>query len=200
MNPLFTIGHSNLTDEGFGSLLKRHEVEAIADVRSSPYSQFHPQFNRETLRASLEKIAVDYVFLGRELGARRQERDCYNGNRVDYELVAALPLFQTGIVRILKGASKLRLALLCAEREPLECHRCILVARNLQSHGLDILHILGSGEAEPHNKTEERLLKLHGLENEELFRSRRSLLDEAYARQAARIAYEETKTPDNTLP
>ena len=83
MNPaankteIFTIGHSNHELPRFTALLKQHRIDVLTDVRSQPYSQFNPQYNRETLATSLKNIDINYIFLGTELGARRNERECY---------------------------------------------------------------------------------------------------------------------------
>src|SRR4051812_26369658 len=130
MVELFTIGHSTHTAEKFLDLLRIHRIEAIGDVRSSPFSAWTPQFNRPALEASLRAASVQYVFLGDELGARRAEREVYLGGVARYERIAKVAAFQSGLDRVRKGAQKYRLALMCAEKDPLECHRTILVCRN----------------------------------------------------------------------
>lgn len=191
---VFTIGHSNLSVEEFLSRLQRHSIQAVADVRSSPYSQRNPQFNRELLEESLSRRGIRYVFLGEELGARRHERDCFVNGRAEYPLIARTPAFQRGLQRVAAGASKLRIVLMCAEREPLECHRCILVAPRLQTLGLAVQHILGDGAIENHVETERRLLRALGLSEMDLFASPKELIEQAYQRQGERIAYQEEAT------
>jgi len=102
---LHTIGHSNHGSAAFVDLLRRHAIDAIADVRSSPYSRVAPQFNREPLATLLRSRGIQYVFLGRELGARREERDCYVGSQARYDLIAKSRLFREGIERVLAGAA-----------------------------------------------------------------------------------------------
>lgn len=119
---LYSIGHSNHSIERFLELLGQHGIEAIADVRSSPYSRHSPQFNREVLEIALKEREIAYVFLGMELGARRHEQDCYTDGRVDYERIPATEAFQHGISRLIDGASRMRVAMLCAEKDPLTCH------------------------------------------------------------------------------
>ena len=104
MPELFTIGHSTHSWEKFLELLRQHRIEAVADVRSSPFSQFNPHFNRETLRHALRQQGISYVFLGEELGARRSEPECYVNGRVDYSLIARTPAFIHGLT----GSSKAR--------------------------------------------------------------------------------------------
>ena len=188
--PVFNIGHSNLEFAKFVALLKRHSIQAIADVRSSPYSQYNSQFNRESLQRSLQEHGVSYVFLGEELGARRSERECYIDGRADYALIARAPAFQRGIERVLQGAAKMRVALVCAEKEPLDCHRCILVSPHLRAHGLAVFHILADGTLESHEQTETRLLHLFALPERELFRSPEEIVAEAYKLQGDKVAYQ----------
>ena len=103
---IYTIGHSDNSIEGFISLLKQHGITAVADVRSAPYSRFHPHFNKDSLSSSLEKENIAYVFLGKELGARPDDSACYENGRVDFERLAERAEFKIGLERILKGSEK----------------------------------------------------------------------------------------------
>jgi len=194
--PIFTIGHSNHDLEHFLFLLDRHEIDAVADVRSSPFSKFNPHFNREPLSKALSNCGIKYVFLGDELGARRSEEECYSENRVDYELVATLPQFKKGIERLLDGATKMRVAMMCAEKDPLTCHRSILVARYLDRVPGNIMHILANGEIEEHESAERRLLNECQLGAPDLFVSEKERLSLAYAKRAREIAYVEPATSE----
>lgn len=186
---LLTIGHSDHELPAFIDLATRHGISAIADVRSQPYSRLHPQFNREPLSEILHRRGVSYVFLGKELGARRVEREAYRGRQAAYDLVARLPAFRQGLDRVRKGMVTHRVALLCAEKDPLTCHRTILVCRQLRGEPIDIAHVLEDGSLETAEQAESRLLELAGLPSGDLFLSREQLVDQAYDRQAARIAY-----------
>jgi len=188
---VYTIGHSNHPIENFIDLLRQHGITAIADVRSSPYSRHNPQFNMKALAAALKKAGIAYVFLGEELGARPKDPACYNNGSVDFGRLAAREQFQRGIERVLKGSKKYRLALMCAEKEPLDCHRTILVCRHLAQRGVRVKHILADGAIEDHRQTEARLLKAAGLEPT-LFAAGSNdsqVLEQAYARRAEEIAY-----------
>lgn len=191
---LFTIGHSSHRAEVFLTLLERHAIEAVADVRSTPYSRRHPQFNRKTLAATLEAHGIHYVFLGEELGARAKDPSVYRDGKVDYERLAATELFRTGIERLLDGAKQYRIAVMCAEKEPLDCHRAILVARELARRGASVRHILANGEVETHEELEERLLRRVRREPLPLFAAedRAAALELAYAVRGRAIAYPAT--------
>jgi uncharacterized protein (DUF488 family) len=186
---LLTIGHSTHELPVFLGLLEQHRISAVADVRSQPYGRFVPQFNRESLQAALRQAGIHYAFLGVELGARRKERECYKDGKARYELISRSTAFADGLSRIRSGIKDSRIALMCAEKDPLTCHRTILVCRALKHDDLDIQHILADGSIESMNETENRLLSILGLPEEDLFRSREEMLEEAYERQGERIAY-----------
>lgn len=188
---LFTIGHSDHELPDFLSLVARHAITAIADVRSQPYSRFHSQFNREVLTEALRKEGVQYVFLGNELGARRAERESYRGKQARYDLIAKLPAFQEGLARLRKGMLTHRIALMCAEKDPLTCHRTILICRHLRSSGLEIVHILEDGTVETHAQAELRLLELAAPPGA-LFCPRDVLIEQAYDAQGDEIAFTES--------
>jgi uncharacterized protein (DUF488 family) len=193
---LFTIGHSDHEMAKFVALLQQHGVTAIADVRSQPYSRFTPQFNRETVAEALKRAGVHYVFFGRELGARRSERESYRNGQARYELIKDLPAFQEGLDRIRRGVATQRITLMCAEKDPITCHRTVLVCRQLRQEPFDIRHILEDGTIETQEQSESRLLDLAGLPPGNLFQSRAELIEQAYEVQAQKIAYTETTDSD----
>lgn len=161
---VFTVGHSNHSIETFLDLLRRNGVTAIADVRSHPYSRRFPHFSQAPLRDALRSAGISYVFLGEQLGARPTNRSCYVDDQARYELIATTEEFTNGIERVVKGSERHQIALMCAEQDPIICHRAILVCRHLRNTGLTIQHILKNGEVELHEHLEERLLKLHNLD------------------------------------
>lgn len=154
MAEIFSIGHSSHSTETFLALLRRQKISAVADVRSIPYSRRHPQFGRETLAASLRSARISYAFLGVELGGKRPGLGLAD--------IAGTPEFLAGLERLRDGAARHRVAFMCAEREPLDCHRTILVARHLRAPGLAIRHILADGTVEAHEATERRLAERMG--------------------------------------
>lgn len=186
---IYTIGHSNHAIERFIALLRQHGIQAVADVRSTPYSRFNPQFRREPLAGSLSDAGIRYVFLGEELGARSQDPSCYDDNRVSYAKLARSALFQSGLERLISGQQEYRIAILCAEKEPLDCHRTILVTRELERSGVPVTHILADGTLEPNSQTMARLVADMKLGETDLFRDERKLIEEAYDARAAQVAY-----------
>lgn len=186
---VYTVGHSTHTIDKFLDLLERNGVTALADVRSSPFSRHNPQFNKDVLSAELKKRGIAYVFVGKELGARSDDLSCYEGGKVRYSRLAKTSIFKSGIERVLHGAQKYRIALMCAEKEPLDCHRTLLVSRALEQRGASIVHILADGSTETQTQTMSRLLDLVGLPQEDLFRSRDELIAEACELREKKIAY-----------
>jgi uncharacterized protein (DUF488 family) len=155
---LYTVGHSNHAIEHFLALLRRHGVETVADVRSRPYSRFVPHFGKERLALFLEAQGLGYLFLGQELGGKPPIGEA-NAPALTYQVRVAQPEFRQGVDRLLRAVGTNRVALLCRERDPLECHRFHLICRYLRPQGLDIRHILPTGEAERQPATERRLLE-----------------------------------------
>ena len=184
---VLTIGHSNHPLEAFMELLCRHRVTALADVRSAPYSRFNPHFNREPLAATLKARGIRYVYLGRELGGRSDDPDACEDGHIRYDRLARTDRFKDGLDRVARGAAEHRIALMCAEKEPLDCHRTLLVGRALDERGVKVEHILADGRLEPHAMAMDRLLARCDLDPEgDLFRRqqpREELIAEAIARQ-----------------
>ena len=187
---ILTIGHSTHSLEAFVNLLKAHSVGAVADVRSTPYSRYSPHFNRESLRSTLQQHQIRYVFLGRELGARSDDPACYENGRVQYNRLAQTELFQRGIERVESGSNAYRIALMCAEKDPLDCHRSILVAQALYRNGTPVQHILADGRLEDHESSITRLLDTLGFRTDNTFpQMQADLVEQALERQEHKIAF-----------
>ena len=143
---ILTVGHSNHGIDDFLALLRRHAVDVLVDVRSQPYSRFAHQFNRENLAPVVTNAGLRYLFLGEELGGRQLGKIADHQERLAaYDRIAVLPAFQRGIERVLTGAQEYRIALLCAEEDPTECHRRVWVARALRERGAEVAHLRGDG-------------------------------------------------------
>jgi uncharacterized protein (DUF488 family) len=189
-HPILTIGHSRHSLERFLSLLDAAQVTAVADVRSAPASRFSPQFNKNALAASLAQRGIAYLFLGKELGGRPERPELYTQGRADYEKMAAAAEFRAGLAQLLDAAERHRVAAMCAEADPLDCHRCLLVGRVLAEAGRDVAHILASGEIASQAEIEDRLLETEHLADDDLvMRSRAARLVEAYRSRNRKVAY-----------
>ena len=188
---VFSIGHSNHSSKSFLALLDMHLIEAIIDVRSAPYSGYTPHFNHDFLRDMLEDHKIGYYFLGGELGGRPADRGCYDAEgRVQYDLVSETDLFQDGIRSAIRLAEDVPIALMCTEKDPLECHRTLLVSNTLSQNGICIQHILADGRLESHDASMDRLLNTLKLPPYgDLFRSRDEVIEEALFQQAQKVAY-----------
>jgi uncharacterized protein (DUF488 family) len=195
LNILYTIGHSNHKIEDFLSLLKMHSINCIVDVRSTPYSHYNTQFNRESLVKELLNVNIEYIYLGNQLGARASGTHCYNSNSVNFEYLAKTDQFHIGLESLKDISSKYQSALMCAEKDPIECHRFILICRNLKNSGFHIKHILSDGSIEDNLDTERRLIKMLKIEPTlfEPTKTKNELTDQAYEQQASNIAYDSSK-------
>jgi uncharacterized protein (DUF488 family) len=155
MPELFTIGHSNHALETFLALLQRHIIDCIADVRSQPYSRYAPHFDASNLKSALRDAGVAYVPLGRELGGRPDEETMYDpAGHVLYGRVAESAIFREGIERLERGSREHRVAMMCSEENPADCHRHLLVARVLTERGTAVTHIRGDGRMESYEDVE----------------------------------------------
>jgi uncharacterized protein (DUF488 family) len=169
-----TIGHSTHSIERFIDLLKNGGVELLVDVRSMPWSRRHPQFGKERLAKSLEAAGLSYVWEGAALG----------GKGGSYIEAAARPNFIEALDRLIDRAKTTTVCLMCAEKEPLDCHRTVLVSRRLAERGAAIEHLLADAGTHPHHDVEEMLLARKG--GSDLFDDRAQLLARAYdARERA---------------
>jgi len=149
MITVLTIGHSRHAADRFLALLRSHEISQLVDVRSQPCSKWAPHFDRSDLASWLGAAAVDYVFLGRQLGGRPEGREFYrHDGTVDYDLRSGAFDFVDGIARLVALAQDRLTAILCAEEDPTRCHRRLLVAPALVRAGAAVVHIRGDARLE----------------------------------------------------
>ncbi len=184
---IYTIGYSAFDINEFISTLKTYGVTAVSDVRSSPYSKFKPEYNKEYLSKKLKENNIQYVFLGDYLGARFKEKTVYINGTVNFELASKLDSFKIGTQRLVEGSKKYTIVLLCAEKDPIECHRSILIAKNI-SDMFSVFHIHADSSIESHKQLENRLEKRFGFDQAFLLGD---TLKRAYDKQANKIAYAE---------
>jgi len=194
MSKLFTIGYSGLNEAEFARHLVNNDINVVCDVRSTPYSIYKPAFSRRPFREFLNASAIKYIFLGEQLGARPKDRSCYVDGQATYERIASTTLFNEGLDRLRAGVERLNLALVCSERDPIECHRAILVCRNMPDLRSSISHIHTDGRVESQEDFEERLVGYHNTAPPPLLRRPGDWKDAvslAYQRQGEAIAYRE---------
>ena len=190
-NILYTIGHSNHTINHFIGLLECHKINMVVDVRSAPYSRYSSQFNKKVISVALKEADIQYMFWGNELGARPDVTECYEGGRVDFKRIAERKEFKDALALLLEAIEKHHIALMCAEKEPLECHRTVLICRKLKENNLSIKHILEDGTIEDHHDTERRLVKMLKIEPT-LFeppKKESDLIEQAYDQQSKNISH-----------
>ena len=177
---LYSVGHSNHELSTFLDLLVRNGVEVVADVRTAPFSRYSPQYNRENLSREMRSRGIGYVFLGRELGGRPTGDEYYDADgHVRYDRLAMSDLFETGLRRLLQGARIHRVAMLCSEGDPAQCHRHLLIARVLEERGIGVSHIEPDGSICDYRSVAERTPMQRTLfdgEEESQWRSPRSVL------------------------
>lgn len=175
-------------------MLNQYRIEVVADVRSSPYSRYNPHFNHNVLHRMLEDVGIEYKFFGSELGGRPRDRSCYDDHgRVQFGRLASTDHFDDGIRDIMRAADDSRVALMCSEKEPLNCHRTLLIAKALEERGVSVAHILADGSLEAHEATMDRLLDAFKLPHHgDMFRTRVEVIDDAIDRQVSKVAYVDT--------
>jgi uncharacterized protein (DUF488 family) len=157
MQPNYSVGYGQRPVGSFLNLLRAHRVRVVADVRSSPFSRHHPSFSRHALRSLLEEDGLHYVFMGDELGGRPGDPGVYVDGRVDYARCRALPSFQAGLRRLVELSQEARVAIMCAEERPEECHRTKLVGEALAGLGVPLFHLDEHGNPCSHRSVIARL-------------------------------------------
>lgn len=200
MTTAYTLGHSNRSVDELVAVLTSAGINVVCDVRSHPFSRMAPQFNKDALKKSLNGARIRYLFLGKELGGRPTDPALYDKDgRASYSCMALNPMFGEGVERVLSGLAKGYVpALLCSEKDPMQCHRALLIGRELERRGVRVVHLHDSARTETQQILENRLIKhlhlhpdlLHG-------ETPASLVERAYEVQAGRVAYLEKREEHN---
>jgi uncharacterized protein (DUF488 family) len=185
---IWTIGHSNHSAVRFIDLLQGTGIDCVADVRSTPFSRRNPQFSQKALAASLRDAGIEYWFLGDGLGARPKDPGCWQDGKVSYARIAASAAFQEAVHALIEASHAKRIALMCAEKEPLDCHRTILVGRALAQRDTELAHIHADGRIESQGELEQRLLHL-AKEQVDLLSSQEAALARAYEKRGGQMAF-----------
>jgi uncharacterized protein (DUF488 family) len=193
MRTVLTIGHSNHSYEEFLRLLRGAGITAVADVRSSPFSRHQPQFNKTELKQELKLDKIEYVFLGDELGGRPKDKTLFCEGVADYEKMALTQKFQKGLDRISEGSKKFKIALMCSEHDPLDCHRCLLVGRALKSRGIHVTNVLFNGSQKSQDEIEDELVEMLKQNGADLFPD--DQISSAYRDRSLKVAFSEVERP-----
>jgi len=143
---IYTIGHSNITRGSFIEILKSFEIQLVVDVRSSPYSKFVPNFNRENLKTALNDCDIKYLFLGDKIGGKPKDKRYYQDGKVDYSLIAKSSHYTEGIDKIIELDNDNNMVLMCSEEDPYNCHRHDLITQSVVKKGLEVVHIRKNGK------------------------------------------------------
>ena len=165
---IFTVGYAGHDRDSLLALFKSHGITAVADIRTFKRSSYWTAFDADSFGPFLRAQGVAYVFMGDVMGGKPQAPELYPDGQLDYDLMARLPEFQDGIARLINGANKYRICLMCAEKDPLDCHRTLLIAPPLKAAGFDLCHLV-EGKVESQVEAEQRMIALNGGDVPDLF-------------------------------
>ena len=157
---IYTIGHSNYTMERLIDMLEYYNINCVVDIRGTPYSKYNIQFDKETIRYTLTNAGFVYIYIGKELAAKRIRKNSYNNEGYsNFEEVIKEEEFKRGVERLKNGCEKgYKIILLGAMQDPIRCHRSILVGRELVKNDFDVKHILDDYSIVTQDDIEEMLL------------------------------------------
>ena len=165
---IYTVGYAGHDRDSLLALFRAHGISAVADIRTFKRSSYWTAFDSDSFGPFLRENGIAYVFMGDVMGGKPQIPDLYPGGQLDYGLMAATPEFKSGIERLVSGAGKYRICLMCAEKDPLDCHRTLLIAPALKDAGFDLRHLV-EGRVESQSETDARMLKINGGDVPDLF-------------------------------
>ncbi len=188
---IYTVGYAGHDRDSLLALFKLHGVTAVADIRTFKRSSYWTAFDSDSFAPFLRENGIAYVFMGDVMGGKPQMPDLYPGGQLDYDLMAKRPDFKAGIERLVSGAGKYRICLMCAEKDPLDCHRTLLIAPALKEAGFDLRHLV-EGRVENQSETEDRMIAINGGDVPDLFAAVAPETDAdlklAWAKQVKRVA------------
>lgn len=151
--PIYTVGYGSRSIDEFIDVLQEHEIAYLIDVRSAPYSRYKPEFSKEALEAELQRRGIRYVFMGETLGGRPDDEDCYDmDGKVDYTKLKLTESYLSGIQRLQAAFDQQqRVALMCSEGKPENCHRSKLIGESLEEQHIRVMHIDENDELQSHD-------------------------------------------------
>ncbi|MEN6595228.1 MAG: DUF488 domain-containing protein [Clostridiaceae bacterium] len=195
VNTIYTIGYSGFKIESFIETIKSYSISLVVDVRSKPYSTYFSDFNKETIKEKLEKQGVYYRNYACEFGARQEDINFYEHTYMDFEKFAKSDQFLSGFSKLVKAMeANYSFVLMCAEKDPVNCHRAILVARAFYEQGYIVKHIMSNGSIITQHDIEIRLLEHYFPNRAQLSLIEKPMTDqelivEAYRKRNADIGY-----------
>ena len=195
MGKLYTIGHSTYPIEHLISRIHKYEIQYVLDVRSTPYSQYTPQYNAEILAKELRKNGVNYSQMGKFFGARQPDIAYYPNGYLDFEQFRSSELFRKGRNNVISGLKKCNIALMCTEKRPVDCHRAIMISRGFELIGQEVLHILSDGTLLSQHGLNQQLLDMYFPDRGQMSlfaednKTEEEYLIEAYRKQNEKIGY-----------
>lgn len=195
INCIYTIGYTAFSINEFIAVIKHYGINCVIDVRSSPFSNYYIDFNKDVLKNTLKKQNILYRNYALEFGARQSNLVFYSNDIVDFDKYIQSEQFLNGVFKIKKGIEMgYTFVLMCAEKDPINCHRSIMLGKGFSNNNFTVKHIISKTELESQKDIEERLLNLYYKDrfqitffNEEL--SEEKLIVEAYKKQNIAIGY-----------
>lgn len=195
INSIYTIGYSAFLINEFIDTIKRYNVSCVIDVRSSPFSNYYSDYNKDVFKNTLKQHNILYRNYVNEFGARQTNPIFYSGDIVDFDKFIKSSQFLEGISKVKKGIELgYNFVLMCAEKDPIKCHRSIMLGKGFSNNGFDVKHIISKSELESQKELEERLLEIYHKDRFQLtlFGEKQSdseLLADAYKKQNLAIGY-----------
>lgn len=186
---IYTIGHSNQTIDMFVDLLNNANIKVVVDVRSSPFSAYVSQFNRGQIEKTLSSAGMEYFYLGQALGGRSNDPQDFSQGQVQYEKLSKKPAYEYALDELTNKSKNSPTAIMCSEKDPIDCHRSLLISESLVDKDIQIKHIHSNGNIESHEKALERLLIIHKLNQADLFSTEEERLIKAIKLQEEKVAY-----------
>lgn len=195
INSIYTIGYTVFSIDDFIDVIKYYGISCVIDVRSSPFSKHYPDYNKDVLEQRLKQHGILYRNYAKEFGARQTNPIYYSGDIVDFDKFIQSAQFLEGVSRVTKGIEKgYKFALMCAEKDPINCHRSIMLGKGFSKNGYEVNHIISKTNIETQNELEERLLEIYHQDRFQLTlfgedRSEADLIADAYTKRNFEIGY-----------
>lgn len=186
---IYTTGYAGHTIPSLVQLLQAIGITVLADVRSTPFSGRRPEMDKPALMQALRDGGMRYIFMGEQLGGRPRNPKLYRAGKIDPQALLAHEGYKTGVARLIAGAAEHTICLLCAERDPISCHRGLYIAESLQEAGMQVRHLIGGEQPEDHQATRARMAELVNMEHADLFASENARLTMAIEHMREKIAF-----------